>query len=47
MTPSFTCRIQVTFVDKNGEEKQIRVPMGVNMLQAAHDNDIELEGECG
>ncbi|GAQ85753.1 hypothetical protein KFL_002520130 [Klebsormidium nitens] len=38
--------IQVTFVDKNGEEKQIRVPMGVNMLQAAHDNDIELEGAC-
>lgn len=39
------CRIQVTFVDKNGEEQQIRVPVGVNMLQAAHDNDIELEGE--
>jgi hypothetical protein len=32
-------------VDKNGEEKKIRVPVGVNMLQAAHDNDIELEGE--
>lgn len=41
----YCCSIQVTFVDKNGEEKKIRVPVGVNMLQAAHDNDIELEGE--
>jgi hypothetical protein len=38
------CRISVTFVDKDGEEKLIKVPIGMSMLEAAHENDIELEG---
>lgn len=38
--------ISVTFVDKDGEEKQIKVPIGMSMLEAAHENDIELEGAC-
>eukprot|EP00257_Ricinus_communis_P025195 XP_025012609.1 uncharacterized protein LOC8259057 isoform X1 [Ricinus communis] len=40
------CRISVTFVDKDGEEKHIKVPLGMSMLEAAHENDIELEGAC-
>ncbi|XP_044463680.1 adrenodoxin-like protein 1, mitochondrial isoform X2 [Mangifera indica] len=36
----------VTFVDKDGEEKNIKVPVGMSMLEAAHENDIELEGAC-
>lgn len=39
------CRISVTFVDKDGEEKHIKVPTGMSMLEAAHENDIELEGK--
>lgn len=39
-------KITVTFVDKDGEEKVVRVPVGMNMLEAAHENDIELEGAC-
>lgn len=39
------CRISVTFVDKDGEEKNIKVPAGMSMLEAAHENDIELEGK--
>ncbi|KAJ4954446.1 hypothetical protein NE237_011229 [Protea cynaroides] len=39
-------KISVTFVDKNGEEKNIKVPIGMSMLEAAHQNDIELEGAC-
>ncbi|XP_052175501.1 uncharacterized protein LOC127790217 isoform X2 [Diospyros lotus] len=39
-------RISVTFVDKDGEEKDIKVPIGMSMLEAAHENDIELEGAC-
>ena len=35
----------MTFVDKDGEEKYIRVPVGMSMLEAAHENDIELEGK--
>lgn len=38
-------RISVTFVDKDGEEKHIKVPIGMSMLEAAHENDIELEGK--
>jgi ferredoxin len=39
-------RINVTFVDKDGEEIHIKVPVGMNILEAAHENDIELEGAC-
>lgn len=35
----------MTFVDKDGEEKLIKVPVGMSMLEAAHENDIELEGK--
>ncbi|OMO85735.1 hypothetical protein CCACVL1_10033 [Corchorus capsularis] len=38
--------ISVTFVSKDGEETQIRVPVGMSMLEAAHENDLELEGAC-
>ncbi|KAK7856317.1 adrenodoxin-like protein 1 [Quercus suber] len=37
--------ISVTFVDKDGEEKHLKVPIGMSMLEAAHENDIELEGK--
>lgn len=39
-------KISVTFVDKDGTEKTISVPVGMSMLEAAHENDIELEGAC-
>ncbi|KAJ0695234.1 putative biotin synthase [Helianthus annuus] len=37
--------ISVTFFDKDGEQ-EIKVPVGMSMLEAAHENDIELEGAC-
>lgn len=39
-------KISVSFVDKDGEEHQIKVPIGMSILEAAHENDIELEGAC-
>lgn len=39
-------RISVTFVDKDGDEHQLNVPIGMSMLEAAHENDIELEGKA-
>ncbi|KAM7471893.1 hypothetical protein LguiA_010076 [Lonicera macranthoides] len=39
-------KICVTFADKDGEEQHIKVPIGMSMLEAAHENDIELEGAC-
>ncbi|CAN8274424.1 unnamed protein product [Cochlearia groenlandica] len=41
-----TEKINVIFVDKDGEERHIKVPIGMNILEAAHQNDIELEGAC-
>ncbi|KDO42435.1 hypothetical protein CISIN_1g041173mg [Citrus sinensis] len=38
--------VNVTFSDKDGEEKNIKVPVGMSMLEAVHENDIELEGAC-
>nr|AUG84355.1 ferredoxin protein [Gerbera jamesonii] len=38
-------KISVTFVDKDGEQ-EVKVPIGMSMLEAAHENDIELEGAC-
>ena len=35
----------MTFVDKDIEEKNIQVPVGMSMLEVAHENDIELEGK--
>ncbi|KAK6151794.1 hypothetical protein DH2020_014429 [Rehmannia glutinosa] len=39
-------KINVTFVDKDGDETHIKVPTGMSMLEAAHENDIDLEGAC-
>ncbi|KAH6779889.1 MITOCHONDRIAL FERREDOXIN 2 [Perilla frutescens var. hirtella] len=39
-------KINVTFFDKDGEETHIKVPVGMSMLEAAHENDIDLEGAC-
>ncbi|KAL5200324.1 hypothetical protein ABZP36_021527 [Zizania latifolia] len=41
-----TEKISVTFVNKDGTEQTISVPVGTSMLEAAHENDIELEGAC-
>lgn len=40
-----TYRINVTFVETDGTEEHLKVPVGTNMLEAAHSNDIELEGK--
>ncbi|XP_074306768.1 uncharacterized protein LOC141642011 isoform X2 [Silene latifolia] len=38
--------INVTFVETDGSEKHVKVPVGTSILEAAHSNDIELEGAC-
>ena len=39
--------IKVTFVTPEGEDIECDAPLGDNMLDVAHDNDVELEGACG
>ena len=39
------CRIAVTFQDdKDNSTKTVQVPIGESLLEAAHSNDIDLEG---
>ena len=35
----------MAFIGKDGEETEIKVPVGMSMLEAAHENDIDLEGK--
>ena len=32
--------------DKDGSSKTVRVPVGTNLLEAAHANNVDLEGAC-
>lgn len=40
-----TENVKITFVEK-GEDKVFEVPVGTTVLEAAHNNGIELEGAC-
>ena len=37
--------VKIIFIDK-GEKKEFKVPVGTSVLEAAHNNDIDLEGAC-
>lgn len=37
--------VKIIFVE-NGEKKEFEVPVGTTVLEAAHNNDIDLEGAC-
>ena len=41
-----TPEIDVTFINRDGSEVTVKVPVGSSMLEAAHAYDIELEGAC-
>ena len=40
-----TDNVKIIFVE-NGEKKEFEVPVGTTVLEAAHNNDIDLEGAC-
>lgn len=37
--------VKIIFISK-GEKKEFEVPVGTTVLEAAHNNDIDLEGAC-
>lgn len=37
--------VKIIFIEK-GESKQFEVPVGTTVLEAAHNNNIDLEGAC-
>jgi hypothetical protein len=39
--------VPITYVDADGIETTVDAEIGKNLLDAAHDNNVELEGTCG
>jgi 2Fe-2S ferredoxin len=40
-----TEQVKIIFIEKN-ERKEVLVPVGTSVLEAAHQNNINLEGAC-
>jgi hypothetical protein len=38
--------VPITYVDADGTETTVDAEIGKNLLDAAHDNNVELEGTC-
>ena len=38
-------KVKIVFVEK-GETKEFEVPVGISVLEVAHNNNINLEGAC-
>ncbi|MCF8462445.1 MAG: ferredoxin family 2Fe-2S iron-sulfur cluster binding protein [Rickettsiaceae bacterium] len=39
-------KIKLIFVDEDGAETLVRAPIGLSILEVAHQNEIDLEGSC-
>ncbi len=37
---------KITFIENEGKSRTFEVPTGISVLEAAHQNDISLEGAC-
>ena len=37
---------KMTFIEKNGQSREVDAPLGLSVLEIAHRNDIDLEGAC-
>jgi 2Fe-2S ferredoxin len=37
---------KMIFVEKNGTEREVDAPLGLSVLEIAHQNDIDIEGAC-
>lgn len=37
----------MTFIEPDGTRREVEAPVGLSLLEIAHDNDIDIEGACG
>ena len=37
---------KITFIERNGQPKEVEAPLGLSVLEVAHKNDVDLEGAC-
>ena len=38
------CRVEVTFIDRDGDKMKVQAQVGQNLLEVAQENGIDLEG---
>jgi 2Fe-2S ferredoxin len=38
---------KITFIEKDGNHKEVEAPNGISIMEVAHMYDIDLEGACG
>jgi ferredoxin len=43
---SKTDRVEITFVDRDGDRLKVQAQVGQNLLEVAQENGIDLEGAC-
>lgn len=39
--------VPIIYVEADDTEKEVQAPIGMHLLEVAHDNNVELEGACG
>lgn len=39
--------VNITYIEADGSEKRVDAQVGMNLMDVAHENNIELEGACG
>lgn len=37
---------KITFIERNGMRRELDVPVGISVMEIAHQHDIDLEGAC-
>ena len=45
--PRLAETVAITYVEADGTEKEVQAEIGKNLLDVAHENNIELEGASG
>lgn len=43
---TYSCRVNVTFIDKTGQKIKVKGKVGDNILYLAHRYEIDIEGAC-
>jgi ferredoxin len=39
--------VKITYIEADGTEKVVDAEVGKNLMEVAHDHNVELEGACG
>jgi 2Fe-2S ferredoxin len=37
---------KMTFIERNGQPKEVDAPLGLSVLEIAHKHDVDIEGAC-